>query len=117
VNPDEAIVRRIRTRSIVIAVAMSVAAFGLDWRSGVSLTICAAVVIFSFLIFEKLTDRIGTRHRKGVRGSLVLLLVTIGAGALLVVALRWKSFVPLAGFLGLSAVVVAIVAEIFERSR
>jgi hypothetical protein len=114
---DETIVKRIRTRSIVLATAMSVAAFGVDWRSGVSLTICAGVVIFSFLIFEKLTERLGARQTKGVRGNLILLLVTIGAGALLVVVLRWKSFVPLAGFVGLSAVVLAIVAEIFERGN
>jgi hypothetical protein len=114
---DAAIVRRIRTRSIALGGALSAAGFVVGWRAGLSLTICAAVVIFSFLIFEKLTERIGVRQTKGVRGNLVLLLVTVAAALLLVVVLRWRSFDPTAGLVGLSAVVLAIVAEIFERDK
>jgi hypothetical protein len=47
---------------------------------------------------------------------LPLLLVTAAAIALLIVVLRWKAFNPIAGAVGLSAVVLAIGAEIFERT-
>jgi H+/gluconate symporter-like permease len=82
------------------------------------LTICAAVVIFSFLVYEKLTDRLAVpQTRAGISKIVPLLLVTGAAVALLVVILRWGAFDPVAGFLGLSAVVLAIVAEIFERGK
>jgi multisubunit Na+/H+ antiporter MnhB subunit len=118
VTPEETVVRRIRTRSIGYGAILSASAFLVGWRSGVSLTICAAVVIFSFLVYEKLTERLADPHAKGgARKTLRLLLVTGVAIALLFVVIRWEAFEPIAGFLGLSAVVLAIVAEIFERGR
>ena len=117
-TPEAASLRRIRTRSIGIGAILSAGAFLVGWRTGVSLTICAAVVIFSFLVFEKLTGRlISGQGGGGIRRTLLLLLVTGAAGLLLVVVLRWKAFEPVAGFLGLSAVVLGIVAEIFERGE
>ena len=81
------------------------------------MTISAGVVIFSFLVFEKLTERLAVPQGRSGRGRVLpLLLVTAAGVALLVVVLRWGGFVPVAGFVGLSAVVLAIVAEIFERS-
>jgi hypothetical protein len=118
VTQEESAVRRIRTRSIGIGAILSAAAFLVGWRTGVSLTICAAVVIFSFLVYEKLTDRLAApQTRAGISKIVPLLLVTGAAVALLIVILRWGAFDPVAGFLGLSAVVLAIVAEIFERGK
>ena len=115
-TPDAASLRRIRTRSIGFGAVLSAGAFLVGWRTGVSLTICAAVVIFSFLVFEKLTERLTSQQAGGgTRRALRLLLVTGAAGLLLVVVLRWQAFEPIAGFLGLSVVVLGIVAEIFER--
>ena len=90
-------------------------AFLLGWRSGVSLTIGAAVVIFSFLAFEKLTERLVHRQTKSnFRRLIPLLLVTLGSLVLLtVVLLRWKGFDPVAGAAGLSVVVVAVVPELW----
>jgi hypothetical protein len=117
-TPEAASLRRIRTRSIAIGAILSAGAFLVGWRTGLSLTICAAVVIFSFLVFEKLTGRLVLRQAGGgIRRTLLLLLVTGAAGVLLAVVLRWKAFEPVAGFLGLSAVVLGIVAEIFERDQ
>jgi uncharacterized membrane protein len=117
-TPDEASLRRIRTRSIGIGAILSAGAFLVKWQTGLSLTICAAVVIFSFLVFEKLTDRpTAQQARGGTRRKLRLLLVTGASALLLVVVLRWKAFEPVAGFLGLSTVVLGIVAEIFERGK
>jgi O-antigen/teichoic acid export membrane protein len=114
---DEAVLRRIRTRSVAAGAILSSAAFLVGWRAGVSLTISAAVVIFSFLVFEKLTERLAVpQGRAGSTRVLSLLLVTGAGVTLLVVVLRWEGFVPVAGFVGLSAVVLAIVAEIFEGS-
>ena len=115
-TPEAASLRRIRTRSIGFGAILSAGAFLVGWRTGVSLTICAAVVIFSLLVFERLTGRlISGQAGGGIRRTLFLLLVTGVAGLLLVVVLRWKGFEPVAGLLGLSAVVLGIVAEIFER--
>ncbi len=117
-TPDEASLERIRRRSIALGALFSAGAFLVKWQTGLSLTICAAVVIFSFLVFEKLTDRLSEQQAGGgTRRKLRLLLVTGASALLLVVVLRWKGFEPVAGFLGLSTVVLAIVAEIFERGR
>jgi hypothetical protein len=79
------------------------------------LTICAAVVIFSFLVFEKLTVRLVTPgERWRLRALLPLLAVTAVAVGLLLVVLRWKAFDPVAALIGLSVVVLAIGAEIFH---
>lgn len=79
------------------------------------MTICAAVVIFSFLVFEKLTVRLvapGERWR--LRALLPLLAVTAGAVGLLLGVLHWKAFDPVAALIGLSVVVLAIGAEVFH---
>ena len=113
---EEAVLRRIRTRAAWIGGVSAGGAFFFGWRAGISLTICAAVVIFSFLVFERLTGRLVTPPgRKRFKAMLPLLLVTAAAIALLIVVLRWKAFNPIAGAVGLSAVVLAIGAEIFER--
>ena len=113
---EEGVIHRIRTRSLWIALVLSLGAFFFGWRAGVSLTICAAVVIFSFLVFERLTGRLVTPPgRKRLKAMLPLLLVTAAAIALLIVVLRWKAFDPIAGAVGLSAVVLAIGAEVFHR--
>ena len=118
-NSDEALIRRIRTRSIGIAIAGAVGALFFGWRASASLTIAAAVVIFSFLVLEKLTERlVPPQEKKGFRAVLPLLLVTgVGAAALGIALLRWKGFEPVAGMAGLSVVVLAIGAELLRKGR
>ena len=60
----DAVVLRVRRRAVILAAAAVVAAFVAGWRAGVSLTIAAVVVIFSFLALEKLTERLGPRTAK-----------------------------------------------------
>jgi hypothetical protein len=111
----DAVVRRVRTRSLLIGGAAVLVGFVVGWRAGVSLTISAAVVIFSFLAFEKLTERLVHRQtRSSLRRLVPLLLVTMGSLVLLtVVLLRWKGFDPVAGAAGLSVVVAAVVPELW----
>ncbi len=111
----DAVIRRVRTRSLAIAGAAILVAFLVGWRAGVSLTISAAVVIFSFLAFEKLTERLVLRQsRSNLRRLVPLLLVTVGSLVLLtVVLLRWSGFDPVAGAAGLSVVVAAVVPELW----
>ncbi len=114
---EEGVPRRIRKRSIGIgAISAAVAFLAFGWRAGVSLTICAAVVIFSFLVFERLIGRLVPPQEKGsLRSSLPLLLVTAASITLLgVLLLYWKGFEPVAGAVGLSAVVLAIVPEVWQ---
>jgi hypothetical protein len=116
VTAEEGVVRRIRVRSCWIGGTLSAGAFLFGWKRGVTLTICAAVVIFSFLVFEKVTVRLVTpRERWRIRALLPLLLVTAAAVGLLLVVFHWKAFDPVAGAVGLSSVVLAIGAEIFHR--
>ena len=116
--PEEGVIRRIRKRAVWIGVLLSLGAFLVGWKRGVSLTICAAVVIFSFLVFEKLTGRFVTpREKWKVRAVLPLLLVTAAAVTLLAFVLHWKAFDPVAGAVGLSSVVLAIAAEIFHKEQ
>ena len=116
---DDPILRRIRTRSILIAAAGAVGALLFGWRAAVSLTIAAAVVIFSFLVLEKLTERlVPPQEKKGFRAVLPLLLVTgAGAAALGIALLRWRGFEPIAGMAGLSVVVVSVGAELLRKER
>ena len=116
---EDPIIRRIRVRSIFIAAALAVGALFFSWRAAVSLTIAAAVVIFSFLVLEKLTERlVPPQEKKGFRAVLPLLLVTIaGAAALGIALLRWRGFEPIAGVAGLSVVVLAIGAELLTKER
>jgi len=113
----DAVIRRVRTRALAIAGAAILVAFLVGWRAGLSLTISAAVVIFSFLAFEKLTERLVLRQsRSNLRRLVPLLLVTAGSLVLLtVVLLRWRGFNPVAGAAGLSVVVAAVVPELWMR--
>ena len=116
---DDPILRRVRTRSILIAAAGAVGALLFGWRAAVSLTIAAAVVIFSFLVLEKLTERlVPPQEKKGFRAVVPLLLVTgAGAAALGIALLRWRGFEPIAGMAGLSVVVVSVGAELLRKER
>lgn len=118
-SSEEAILRRIRVRSIAIALAAAVGALFYGWRAAVSLTIAATVVIFSFLVLEKLTERlVPPQEKKGFKAVLPLLLVTAAGAALLGIALlRWRGFEPVAGMVGLSVVVVSIGAELLSGGR
>ena len=118
-NSEEAVLRRIRPRSLAIAAAGAVGAPFFGWRAAVSLTIAAAVVIFSFLVLEKLTERlVPPQEKKGLKAVLPLLLVTAaGAGLLGIALLRWRGFEPVAGMAGLSVVVVAIGAELLTGGK
>ena len=113
----EGVVARVHKRAWLLAGLGIAVAFAIGWRSGVSLTITAAVVIFSFLVLEKLIGRIGLPQKESrSRASWALLLVTFASFGLLALVLwRWKGFDPLAGAAGLSVVVLAVVAEIFVR--
>jgi hypothetical protein len=119
VSDDDPILRRIRVRSILIAAAGAVGALLFGWRAAVSLTITAAVVIFSFLVLEKLTERlVPPQEKKGFRAVLPLLLVTgAGAAVLGIALLRWRGFEPIAGMAGLSVVVVSVGAELLRKER
>ena len=116
---EDRILHRIRTRSVNIAAVGAVAALFFGWRPAVSLTIAAAVVIFSFLVLEKLTERlVPPQEKKGFRAVLPLLLVTAaGAAALGIALLRWRGFEPVAGMAGLSVVVLAIGAELLRKEK
>ena len=113
----DAVIRRVRLRALVLAVLGIGAGLAVGWRSGVSLTIAAAVVIFSFLVLEKLTERLVPRQEKpGFRALAPLLLVTVASFVLLGLVLwRWKGFDPLAGAAGLSVVVLAVVPEVWKK--
>ena len=118
-SAEDPILRRIRVRSILIAAAGAVGALLSGWRAAVSLTIAAAVVIFSFLVLERLTERlVPPQEKKGFRAVLPLLLVTgVGAAALGIALLRWRGFEPIAGIAGLSVVVVSVGAELLRKER
>jgi MFS family permease len=117
VTEIDALVRRVRRRAFGIAAVAVPAAFIVGPAAGVSLTICAAVVISSFLVLEKATERLTPRQEKpGWRTMAPLLAVTIASFVLLgLVLLRWKGFEPLAGAVGLSVVVLAIIPELWRR--
>ena len=112
-----ALIDRVRRRAFVVGALAAAIAFATGWRAGVSLTIAAAVVIFSFLALEKLIERlVPQQKRPNVRSLLPLLLVTLASFALLGVVLwRWKEFDPVAGAVGLSVVVLAVIPELWER--
>ena len=112
-----ALVDRVRRRAFVIGALGTAVAFVTGWRAGVSLTIAAAVVILSFLALEKLIERlVPQQKRRDARSLWSLLLVTLASFALLGVVLwRWKGFDPIAGAVGLSVVVLAVIPELWER--
>ena len=113
----DAVVGRVRRRSYVLAGLGVAGGFVVSARSGLSLTIAAAVVIFSFLVLEKLTDRLGPRQAKPrLRTLFPLLAVTGGSFVLLALVLwRWKNFDAVAGAIGLSVVVLAVVPEVWRK--
>ena len=110
-----AVISRVKRRAGAIAAVSIVAAFLISRRAGVSLTICAAVVISSFLVLEKATERIASgADGPRWRTLLPLLLVTAASFALLGLVLwRWKGFDPIAGAVGLSVVVLAVIPELW----
>ena len=113
----DAVIGRVRRRAFVVGAAASLGAFAFGPRAGASLTICAAVVISSFLVLEKATERLVPGLGKAERRTLIpLLLVTIASFVLLGVVLwRWKGFDPAAGAVGLSVVVLAVIPELWSR--
>jgi len=116
-STDE-VIRRVKRRAFVLAALGIAAGFAFGVRTGVSLTICAAVVISSFLALEKLIDRLapGPGGRSERRKLVPLILVTLSSFALLGLVLwKWKGFDPAAGAAGLSVVVLAIVPEVWSR--
>ena len=115
----DAVITRVRWRALAIAGTAAVVAFAVGWRAGVSLTIAAVVVIFSFLVLERLTARLIPQQEKPRWRTLApLLLVTAGSLVLLTVVLwRWKGFDPVAGAAGLSVVVAAVVFELWTGSE
>ena len=109
---------RVKRRAFVLGGVGIAAAFVAGPRPGLSLTICAAVVISSFLALEKLIGRVGPgRDGRLERRKLIpLILVTVSSFVLLGLVLwKWKGFVPVAGAAGLSVVVLAIVPEVWAR--
>jgi hypothetical protein len=119
VTGEQAVLRRIRKRAVLFATLCAAGAFALDRAAGVSLTIGAAVVIFSLLVLEKLTERLVPPQAKhGIRALGPFLLVTAASLALLgAAAFGWKGFSLAGGAVGASAVVAAVVMEAFERDR
>jgi hypothetical protein len=114
----EDVVRRVKRRAFVLAAVGIAAAFAFGVRAGVSLTICAAVVVSSFLALEKLIDRLapGPGGPSERRRPVSLILVTVSSFVLLGLVLwKWKGFDPVAGAAGLSVVVLAIVPEVWAR--
>jgi hypothetical protein len=113
----DAVIARVRRRAFVLGALGIAVGFAIGWRSGLSLTITAAVVIFSFLVLEKLTERLVPRQaRPGFRTLVPLLLVTAGSFVLLALVLwRWKGFDPVAGAAGLSVVVLSVVPEVWMK--
>lgn len=111
------VIRRVKRRAFVVAAVAILGAFVFGVRAGLSLTICAAVVISSFLVLEKATERlVPGSGRVEWRTLIPLLLVTLASFALLGVVLwRWKRFDAVAGAAGLSVVVLAVVPELFVR--
>ena len=110
----EAVVR-VKRRAFVLGAVSALTAFAVSARAGASLTICAAVVLSSFLVLEKTINRIGSTAERSKRRTLVpLLCVTAGSFVLLGLVLwRWAGFEPIAGAIGLSVVAIAVIPEIW----
>ena len=112
-----ALVLRVKRRAFALGALSALAAFLVSRRAGASLTICAAVVISSCLVLEKTIDRIGfgSPVEKSRRRTLVPLLgVMAGSFVLLGLVLWWwPGFEPIAGAIGLSVVVIAVIPELW----
>jgi len=111
------VVTRVRRRALTLAALGIVIGFVVGPAAGASLTICAAVVISSFLALEKYVGRLAPApERPGWRKLVPVLTVTLASFTLLGVVLwRWKGFDPVAGAAGVSVVVLAIVPEVWRR--
>lgn len=109
--------RRVKRRAFALTGVLVLGAFLMGSRSGASLTICAAVVISSFLALEKVTERlVPERPKPGLKTIALLLLVAVASLTLLGFVLwRWKNFDAVAGAAGLSVVVLAVIPEIWTR--
>jgi hypothetical protein len=113
-----AVILRVKRRAFAFAALAVLGAFLVSPRAGASLTICAAVVISSFLVLEKTTNRIGfgaSVEKSGRRTLVPLLAVMAGSFVLLGLVLwRWAGFEPVAGAIGLSVVVIAVIPELWS---
>ena len=116
---DAAALRRIHRRALVFTTLSAVVTSFYDWRVALSLTIAAAVVVFSVLVLEKLTERLVPPQAKtGFRRLVPFLLVTAASVLLLgVAALRWSGFRTTGGVLGVTVAVAAVVTEGFVKSK
>src|SRR5262249_36676237 len=115
VSDTAAVVLRVKRRAFLLGALAALGAFLVSARAGASLTICAAVVLSSFLVLDKTTNRIGptaTESRRKTR--LGWLCVRAGSFGLLGLVLwGWTGFEPIAGAVGLSVVVIAVIPEIW----
>lgn len=116
---EKRILQRVERRAVVFTTLCAVGICIFDVPAALSLTIGAAVVIFSLLVLEKLTERLVPPQAKhGIRALVPFLLVTAASVLLLgVAAFRWKGFSLAGGAAGVSVAVAAIVLEGFERGR
>jgi hypothetical protein len=64
VTDPESVIARVKRRSFLVAGVAVAGAFLLGVRRGASLTICAAVVISSFLALEKILERLDPGRAK-----------------------------------------------------
>ncbi len=118
-TPEEIALRRIERRAVVFTTLCAAIACLFDWRAAVSLTMAAAVVIFSLLVLEKLTERLVPPQAKhGIRTLVPFLLVT-GASVLLLgaAAFRWRGFSVAGGAVGVTAAVAAVLTEGFVKVK
>ena len=111
--------KRMERRAVVFTTLCATVAFAFDWRAAVSLTMAAAVVIFSLLVLDKLTERLVPPQAKhGIR-ALVPFLLVMGASVLLLgaAAIRWTEFSVAGGAVGVTAAVAAVVTEGFMKGK
>jgi len=118
-SEDRAALKRMERRAAVFTTLSALAVSIYDWRAAVSLTIAAAVVIFSLLVLEKLTERlVPSQAKHGIRTLVPFLLVTAASALLLgVAAFRWKGFSLAGGVAGVTVPVAAVVMEGLFRRR
>jgi hypothetical protein len=119
VTPERQALRRMEGRALIFTSLSAVVASAFGWRAAASLTMAAAVVIFSLLVLEKLTERlVSPQARHGFRALVPFLLVTAASVLLLgVAAFRWNGFSPAGGIAGVTAAVAAVVVEGFRRDK
>lgn len=118
-SAERVALKRMERRAVVFTTLCATVAFAFDWRAAVSLTMAAAVVIFSLLVLDKLTERLVPPQAKhGIRALVPFLLVT-GASVLLLgaAAYRWTEFSVAGGAVGVTAAVAAVVTEGFVKGK